>query len=202
MTFPQLTTLFFAPTGQYVEAKIVQLSAEMAERQIHGDWWADPGLKAVFQRMPIDRYWNWNDMTIDFEGKQLTAIKVAIVTGDQAVQGAMMVSTEAVPSTLDPGAHALFVELLFTAPRNRPPLRHDGKPFFLGVGSELLSWAARLSQETGCGGNLMLDASPDYVKWYENRGLQKLGSKPIVFQGVKYTPMELSASAAEKLLND
>jgi hypothetical protein len=199
---PKLTTLFFAPTGQYVEAQIVELTAALAERQIHRGWWMDDNLLEQFDPPPIDRHWNWNEMGIEYDGRPLVAEKVAIVTGDQAVQGAMMISAEPVPSVLSSAAGALFVELLFTAPRNRPPLRRDGNAFFLGVGTELLTWGAWLSREKGYEGRLLLDGSPEYVGWYEKRGLQKLDTKPIVFEGVAYTPMELPARAAQQLLKD
>ncbi|HWE93205.1 MAG TPA: hypothetical protein VG269_04460 [Tepidisphaeraceae bacterium] len=137
---PKLTTLFFAPTGEYVEAQIVELRVDLAERKIHRGWWTDESLLAQFDPPPIDRHWNWNEMGIEYAGKPLAAEKVAIITGDQAVQGAMMISTEPVPSIWRPGAGSLFVELLFTAPRNRPSLRRDGNAYFLGVGTELLTW--------------------------------------------------------------
>lgn len=112
-----------------------------------------------------------------------------------------MISTDPLPSVLHSGETALFVELLFTAPRNRPTLRRDRKPFFVGVGTELLAWAVLLSRESGCHGRLRLDGSPDYLGWYEKRGLQRLGLNPIVYQGIEYTPMELPPDAAERLLS-
>jgi hypothetical protein len=199
---PKVTTLFFAPTNQYVEAQIVALTAELAEQQIHRDWWTDGEFLDRFDPPPIDRHWNWNEMGIEHDGRTLTTEKVAIVTGDHTVQGAMLISAEPVPSVLAPGAGALFIELLFTAPRNRPALRRDGNAFFLGVGTELLTWGASLSREMGYEGRLLLDASPEYIGWYEKRGLQKLEAKPIVFEGVAYTPMELSARTARRLLKD
>jgi hypothetical protein len=199
---PKVTTLFFAPTNQYVEAQIVELTADLAEQQIHRDWWTDTELLDRFNPPPIDRHWNWNEMGIEHDGRTLTTEKVAIVTGDHAVQGAMLISAESVPSALAPGAGALFVELLFTAPRNRPALRRDGNTYFLGVGTELLTWGASLSREKGYEGRLLLDGSPEYVGWYEKRGLQKLEIKPIVYEGVAYTPMELPARAAQRLLKD
>jgi hypothetical protein len=138
MLLPKVTTLFFAPTGQYVEGKIVELTAEIADQQIHLDWWEDANLSSKLDPLPIDRHWNWNEMGIEYEGSPLAIQKVAIVTGDQAAQGAMMISTDPVPSIVAPGRHALFVELLFTSPRNRPALRRDAKPYFLGFGPELL----------------------------------------------------------------
>jgi hypothetical protein len=195
-------TLFFAPTGQYVEARIVGLTAGLAEQQIHRDWWSDAELLERFDPPPIDRHWNWNEMAIEHDGRILTSEKVAIVTGDQAVQGAMLISAEPVSSVLVSGAGALFIELLFTAPRNRPVLRRDGNAFFLGVGTELLTWGAWSSREKGYDGRLLLDGSPEYVGWYKKRGLQKLDAKPIVFEGVTYTPMELPARAAQRLLQN
>jgi hypothetical protein len=199
---PKITALFFAPTGQYVEAHIVQLTADIAKQQIHRDWWTDAELLDQLAPPPIDRNWNWNEMGIEYDGRSLADEKVAILTGDRAVQGAMMISTEPVSSVLAPGASALFVELLFTAPRNRPALRRDSKPYYLGVGTALLIWGISLSQERGYEGRLRLDGSPDYVTWYEKRGLQKLGAKSIVYEGVTYAPMELSAVAAQRLLKD
>jgi len=111
-----------------------------------------------------------------------------------------MISTEPVPSVLEFGQQGLFVELLFTAPQNRPMLRKDGKDFFKAVGTKLLMWGAEYSREGGYGGRLMLDGGPDYLGWYGKRGLQILGLEPIVYEGVSYSPMELSVDAAEELL--
>jgi hypothetical protein len=65
----------------------------------------------------------------------------------------------------------------------------------------MLLWAAWFSREQGYKGRLLLDASPDFVKWYERKRLQKLDLKPIVFEGVAYTPMELTETAAQELLS-
>jgi hypothetical protein len=148
----------------------------------------------------LNRYWDWNSLAIEYEGRILRSEKVAIVTGDAAVQGAMMISAEPVNSALDPGKPALFVELLFTAPRNRPVLRTDGKPYLVGVGTSLLTWAVSFSICNGCEGRLILDGSPDYLGWYEKRGLQRLNKDPIVYEGTNYTPMQLSPPAARRLL--
>ena len=202
MIKPVATSLFLEPDRVYVQAQIVSLTREMADNSIRRDWWDDPSLKPVFDEpQPIDRHWNWNDFDIEYEGEILAPEKVAIVAGDdRAVQGAMMISIDPVPSMLDPGAKCLFIELLFTAPRNRPNLRRDGMGFLRAVGTELLIWGARFSRERGYGGRLRLDGSPDYLTWYQKRGLQPLGVKPILFEGVSYTPMELSSKAADQFL--
>lgn len=196
------TTLFFAPTKQYVEAHIVDLTPDLAEQRLHNEWWADEGLLDHFEPPPIDRDWDWNEMAIENEGRKLSDKKFALTTGDGAVQGAMMISDEPIPSRLSKRADAVFLELLFTAPRNRPALRRDGQPFYVGVGTHLLAWAAWLSREGGFGGRLLLDASPDFIGWYIKRGLQTLEVAPIVFEGVTYTPMELPPRAAQRLLKE
>jgi hypothetical protein len=196
---PRDISLFFAPTEQYVKAKIIRLTPRLADRQIHGAWWAHDDLLPEYDD-PIDRHWDWNEMQIEWNGKTLPDLKVAIVTGDRLIQGAMMISRKPVPSALSMGRGALLVELLFTAPWNRPSLRRDKRPFYLAVGTELLVWGAAFSQEKGFDGRIRLDASPEFVGWYEKRGLQILPVNPIVFEGTPYTPMELSDSAAIRLL--
>jgi hypothetical protein len=150
--------LVFWPDNQQVDAQIVPLTADLAERQIRMKWWNDESLLEQF---------------------------------------------DPVPSGLNPGKSVLLVERLFTAPRNRTDLRQDGKPLFRGVGTNLLIWAARTSRDMGFEGRLRLDSSPAEVSWYENRiGLQKLEMKPIVFEGVEYTPMELPDNAAQRLCDE
>ena len=44
--------------------------------------------------MEIDRDWDWADLEIEGDGRILASQKLAVVTGDGAVQGAMMISTD------------------------------------------------------------------------------------------------------------
>jgi len=200
MIEPVSTRLLLVPWNVYVDAQIISLTAEMAESQIRHDWWNDDCLKSHPIPPPIDRHWNWNELSIEYESRSLPYERVAIVAGtDNAIQGALMVSSEPVKSILESG-NALFVELLFTAPRNRIDLRKDGKHLLRGVGVKLLTWAAQYSREKGCNGRLLLDSSPDQIDWYEKRGLQTLERDPIIYESVEYTPMELPAKAADELL--
>ena len=161
MILPKDIRLYLAPEHTFIAARIVGLTREMAERRIHNEWWNDASLREVLTPSPIDRHWNWNEMEIELGNRQLASEKVAVVAGDQRqVQGAMMVSTEPVSSILDPGASGLFVELLFTAPWNRPHLRKDGHDYLKGVGLQLLTWAAWLSSSKGYGGRLYWTAAP------------------------------------------
>src|SRR4051794_29514323 len=108
------------PPSQPVVAKIVPLTPELADAHLMGAWWRDDSLKESFSNEPIDRYWDWNEFTIEDRGRPLPSERIAVVTGeaaDLAVQGAMMISTELIESVLEPGERCLLLELLFTAPR-------------------------------------------------------------------------------------
>lgn len=76
----------------------------------------------------------------------------------------------------------------------------DKKKFFGGVGPELLRWAVTFSIDREYEGRLRLDASPDFVKWYERLGFVKLDVEPTLFEGVQYTPMELPSAKVNILL--
>ncbi|HET6251033.1 MAG TPA: hypothetical protein VFE47_25320 [Tepidisphaeraceae bacterium] len=196
-TRPIVPGLFKQP----VVAHIVTLTPSLADEKMMGEWWGEDCLRRPLNPLPIDRYWNWNSHEISYGDRTLTAEKVAVVTGageELAVQGAMMISSEPVASVT--GRPCLLLELLFTAPRNRPDLRRDEQQYVVGVGTQLLIWAAWYSCKQGCDGRLRLDGSPDFLTWYEKRGLQRVKLDPIVYEDVTYTPMELSEQAAEKLL--
>jgi hypothetical protein len=204
VTKPHHTRLFFKPLNTYVVARIVPLTRKMADVHIRQRWWSDPQLEDHFNPAPIDLNWDWNELAIEYEGRPLSGRKVAIVTGhgkQLAVQGAMLISSDPIPSILSPGEYCLFIELLFTAPWNRAALRKDGKSYFGNVGFELLRWAVRYSQIKGFKGRIRLDGSPEFLWWYEEKGLKRLELNPIVFRGVTYTPMELSDGAANYLLS-
>jgi len=166
-----------------------------------GRWWNDGALQEHFQQPPFDLGWNWETVEIEYEGRDLRSEKVGVMTLDGYVQGAMLVSTEDVPSELPGGrGGVLLVELLFTAPRNRPGLRRDGQRCVGGVGPELLKWAVGFSKEMGCGGRLRLDASPAYVDWYGRLGFEELPIARVETQGVEFVPMELPGETVEAFL--
>jgi len=191
----------FVPAGILVNAQLAILSTEQITRGISQTWWNDPALKTPLVPSPIDRAWQWEEMEIQYEGQLLASEKVGVITGDGYIQGAMLISSEPIKSTLARDSAALFVELLFTAPRNRPALRVDGQRYFSGVGPELLRWAVLFSRRRHCDGRLKLDASPDYFQWYLDLGFQKLDVEPIIYEGIKYTPMELPAEKVDNLLS-
>jgi hypothetical protein len=195
-----VTKLKFAPTNVYVEAKVVPLPATVIDTMLQG-WWSSDALLPRFDPTPIDRHWRWKDERIERKGIELDAEMIGVVTGDGLIQGAMQLSKQPYPSGIVSGAGSLLVELLFTAPWNRPQLRRDGLEYYKGVGLVLLAWAAITSRERGYGGRLRLDGSPDFLEWYERRGFLKLDEESVVWQDIIYTPMELPPGAARRLLN-
>jgi hypothetical protein len=200
MKFPKAVDLRFAPFNLYVRSHIVELTSDLIERSMGKAWWDNADIDPTLAEAEIDRHWDWSEMGIELNGRVLGSRKLAIVTDDGAVQGAAMCSTEKVASTLEPKQFASFVELLFTAPRNRVRLRTDGREQFKGVGYHLLVCMAEISDELGFGGRLKLDSSPEFVDWYERFGLRRTLETPILFEGVEYTPMELTFEAAHRLL--
>ncbi len=103
-----ITTLKFAPMNLYVEAQIVSLTDELIETQMNARWWSDDSLCDYFSEPPIDLHWDWRDIGIEYGGRNLASQKVAIVTGDGAVQGAMLISTEPIASMMQSSHQAAF----------------------------------------------------------------------------------------------
>jgi hypothetical protein len=138
--------LLFAPMRMLVDAEISLLTPKIIEHRIMGRWWNDQSLVDSLSAKQIDRSWDWNDFAIERNGIDLESEKVGAITGDGDVQGAMLISTEEVECR---GDGALFVELLFTAPRNRRYLRRDGQEYFVGVGKILLAWGGLVEPRIG-----------------------------------------------------
>lgn len=199
---PRIVTLLHAPSRTDIDASIVELTDAMIERQMGDAWWNHPAIDPVLAESEIDRYWDWTQLRIEHADRILRSRRLAIVTADDAVQGAMMVSVDPVECERrrERGRPALFVELLFAAPQSRPWVRTDRTEHFRGVGLYLLRAAAELSLEAGFAGRLKLEASPGSVGWYRKRGLLEVSRRRIVYEGVKYTLMELEADRVAPLL--
>ena len=193
-------SLKFVPSGEIVTAQIVALSRQMAREGVNEHWWKDAALVSDPDPVPIDRDWDWTEVLIEQDGSVLASELVGIVTPDKYIQGAMLISRDPVPSLLEKDRNTLFVELLFTAPRNRSTLRRDGKKYYAGIGPELLRWAVRFSRHAGFQGRLRLDGSPDYADWYKQLGFVELPVEQVEFEGVQYRPLELSVENADRLI--
>ena len=82
---PQYETLF-TPDRPVWRAAHRSAYRRAGERWGHRQWWTDAGLLDQLNPPPIDRHWDWNEMSIEYDGKSLKIEKAAIVTGDQAVR--------------------------------------------------------------------------------------------------------------------
>ena len=200
MRFPKPVQLLHVPSQLTVEAQIVRLTSNRIRRGMGDVWWNAQEIDPDEAQNEIDRHWDWTTEEIEREGRVLRSLKLALVTGDGAVQGAMLVSNEPVACERERGESALFVGLLFAAPRNRQWIRVDQREQYRGIGLELLRTAAELSAEIALKGRLKLEASPAFVDWYRRRGLLEVSSSRILYEGVKYTPMELQTDRVSMLL--
>jgi hypothetical protein len=210
MVIPAPIALLYAPAdaarpaqcGVEAEAHIVELTDDLIASAMGDAWWSDPLIVAATAAGEVDRFWDWRGSTVDYEGEDVRLERLAVATGDGAVQGIMWVTAGGVPmeGDLDQGHAGLFIERLFAAPRNRPNLiERPDQPIFYGVGLQLVRTAVGLSRERGCAGRLKLDASPGALAWYARRGFHALPGRRMVYESVEYTPMELSAADADRL---
>ena len=199
MKLPKLIELLYVPAGVPVEAEVMPLTRTLIRRSMGAAWWRDPAVDPEMAEAEIDRHWDWSTLVLERGGAVIRSRKLCVRTGDGAIQGAMMVSTTPVACEREV-ADALLVELLFVAPRNRHWIRVDGQEQFRGIGVQLLRTAVELSLEAGLAGRLKLESSPDFVGWYEKRGLLRVPAQRIMHEGVQHTPMELSAERVSVLM--
>src|SRR3954465_12095571 len=103
MKLPIETTLLYVPAQIDVDADIVELTDSLIEARMGSIWWNDPAVDAGLASREIDRNWDWKDLEIERREstgiphigrvRKLSARRLAIITQDGAVQGAMMLST-------------------------------------------------------------------------------------------------------------
>lgn len=199
---PRNIHLTLCSTAKAVPAQIVELTPEMVATRMGDAWWKSTRIKIPEGYRPVDIDWDWAafaEVIRDFPD-DAHAKMVAVVTPDQEIQGALLVSTEKVPSDLRFSGEALVIQGICTAPHNRDNLALGGLGLYSGVGVNLLLWAVSLSMELSCQGRLRLDASPEEFQWYERRGFQDLQLGKRDLGGIDYLPMELPVEAAAMLL--
>ncbi len=171
MKLPLPVNLLYAPAdakrpaaeGLEAAADLVELTDRWVDAAVTDAWWSDERIDPSAAADEIDRYWDWHVDEIEYDGGAVEVARLAVVTGDGAVQGAMLLSSTGVPmaNPSEWGNTGLLVEWLFAAPRNRPEiLKAADQPIFYGAGSHLIRAAVQMSRERGCSGRLKLDASP------------------------------------------
>src|SRR5687768_11988526 len=107
MRFPKRIELLYVPAQTDAEAHVVALTKTLIRRRMGSAWWDDPAIDSRAAADEIDRGWDWTTEEIERNGRVLKSRKLAVVTGDRAVQGAMLASTEPVACERESGQSAL-----------------------------------------------------------------------------------------------
>lgn len=111
-----------------------------------------------------DSHWEWKDKAIAAEsilGQETYAVEAAGQT-----QGLMLVSVDFGRIPTQRGLELVYVELVATAPWNRPRLVTDAR--YKGVGRVLLSTAISKSADLGFKGRIGLHSLKQSESWYQD----------------------------------
>lgn len=130
-----------------------------------------PRLQAATEE---DSHWNWikkNKLTASSLNYEKYAIEC-----EQINQGMMMLEIDWHRSRIEPVKNIVYVDLLSTAPWNRP-LTKD-KPLYRGVGSVLLEFARLRSIELEYEGRVSLHSLSKAESFYEKQGMKNFGADP------------------------
>lgn len=113
-----------------------------------------------------DSHWEWVEKAIEAErimGRDTFAVECAGVT-----QGLMLVDVAFGRLPDQSGKELVYIELLATAPWNRPKL--DPAARYKGVGRVLVGTAISLSVDLGFAGRIGLHSLPQSESWYRTVG--------------------------------
>lgn len=121
-----------------------------------------------------DEHWKWPEKSEVVRGR--LDFESFAVTASGLTQGLMIVSlAKTARIERQRGQHLVYVELIATAPWNRPGFT-DGGAQYKGVGRLLLAAAVSLSVEQEFGGRIGLHALPQAASWYRDVcGMTDLG---------------------------
>lgn len=140
----------------------------------------------VLQHNVEDAHWEWRQKLAARMG-ELQWNSFAVRCGGKT-QGMMFVNLLRrcrLPGQVN--EHMVYVDLVATAPWNRPRLVQ--RPLYRGAGFVLLVEAIALSEAEGFGGRVGLHTLPGSESWYRTTlGMQTLGADP-AYQGLHYFEM-------------
>lgn len=113
-----------------------------------------------------DSHWEWVDKAVEAErimGRDTFAVECSGVT-----QGLMLVDVDYGRLPDQQGKELVYIELLATAPWNRPKLHRNAR--YKGVGRVLVGTAISVSFDLGFGGRVGLHSLPQSESWYRTAG--------------------------------
>lgn len=156
-----------AKNNQIVDADIVTLTTDLAQKMIDDVWWNDSGLVPTYKNEQ-DAHWIWEDIVSDYS-KDILHECVAILSKENYLEGAIAYQLNA-KSKIEIGKGSVYVGWLATAPRNRNWLTNA--PFYKAIGTVLLYQAVIESYQSGLEGRISLQSLPNSntIQFYENKG--------------------------------
>jgi hypothetical protein len=113
-----------------------------------------------------DSHWEWVEKALEAErvmGRDTFAVECSGET-----QGLMLTDVSFGRLPVQRGLELVYIELLATAPWNRPKLVTD--PRYKGVGRILVETAISLSVDLGFSGRIALHSLPQSESWYQTVG--------------------------------
>jgi hypothetical protein len=123
-----------------------------------------------------DAHWDWPGKAKDRNSRlDWTSFGVECDSRTQGLMFVGLASFAREPS--QKGDHLAYIDLLATAPWNRP--QFTDRPIYKGIGPLLLGTAISLSVDEGFRGRIGLHALPQSEAWYRNVcGMTDLGPDP------------------------
>jgi hypothetical protein len=116
--------------------------------------------------------WNLSEEHLDLLVHR-EGLRSFAVIAENNVQGVLVLHGEPRPSWLEPQHALVYVRYMATAPWNRRDKNGPGR--LRGVGTLLMAWAVRESQNAGCDGRLGLHSLRGSDEFYRRLGLHGLG---------------------------
>lgn len=164
----QVVNLERGNRGELVEASLVPLEVNHVEqfdllwRELLLEFEeVDARLSWRFKQQLMERNANYECYALECEG---------------LLQGLLMLETQNRWSLFDIGQRLVYVEVIMTAPWNRPRIQRP--PEWRQVGRSLMAWARQRSVDLGYEGRVGLQSLPDAVGFYEQIGMVRLELEP------------------------
>ncbi len=165
VNLPTTVTLLDCRKDENVTASFASLHRERAKESVDNGWWDVSGIPKQKLEEEVDFHWDWTALVSHWQNNPY-ARAVAVVTPDEAVQGAMIYLVNG-KSVLEEEKRAVVIERLAVAPYSREWLTES--PYYRGGGTGLLMYAICQSYSLGFGGRVNLFAA-GREDFYQDRG--------------------------------
>lgn len=197
--------LFNRTTGSFEEALVI---SPIGQQDIdeYAAQWLPPMLQRVDelrQRGPLtrqmlaennveDAHWEWPEKWLARTALEWNSFALRCGGRTQGLMFVNLLPRARLPSQAT--QHLAYIDLLSTAPWNRPRLAPT--PTYRGVGALLVTEAILLSKDEGFEGRIALHSLPGAVDFYEHKcGMANLGADP-GYHDLPYFEMTPAQAAA------